>query len=320
MKKRKLGKTGIEISELGFGCWAIGGTSYGKTDDRESLKALACAFDRGIDFFDTADTYGHGHSESLVGETFKESSKRAKVIIASKVGWDFYHGGGKRNFDPDYIQFACGESLKRLKTDYLDLYQLHNPKFDVIENGSAFTVLEELKKQGKIRHWGVSIHLSDEGKAVIQKGASTIQAIYNLLDQRIKDELIPVCREQNVGLIAREPLYCGLLSGKYNGKTKFSKDDHRNRWMKDKFLTDLKKIERMKSAFDHRNVPLKRTAIEFVLRNPAISVVIPGIKTVSHLEDHLRAVESPKLSAEEFDQIERLYQTDSLFQSGFYRN
>ncbi len=320
MRKRTLGKTGIEVSELGFGCWAIGGTSYGKTDGRESLKALSCAFDRGINFFDTADAYGHGHSESLIGETFKESSKRAQVVIASKVGWDFYHGGGKRNFDPDYIRFACGESLKRLKTDYIDLYQLHNPKFDVIEKGTAFTVLEELKKEGKIRFWGVSIHTSDEGKAVIEKGASTIQAIYNLLDQRIKDELIPICEEQEIGLIAREPLYCGLLSGKYNSTTKFSKDDHRNRWMKDKFLTDLKKIERIKSAFDHQKIPLKQAAIEFVLHNQAVSVVIPGIKTVSHLEDHLKAVESSKLTFEEFDQIKQLYQTDELFQSGFYRN
>ena len=104
MRKRKLGKTGLQVSELGFGAWAIGGTSYGPTDDRKSLKALAFAFDQGINFFDTADTYGHGHSEQLIGETFKESSKRSQVIIASKVGWDFYHGGSKKISIP--ITFA----------------------------------------------------------------------------------------------------------------------------------------------------------------------------------------------------------------------
>ena len=320
MKKRKLGGTGLEVSELGFGCWAIGGTSYGATKDQESLRALSYAFDHGINFFDTADTYGHGHSESLVGQAFKESSKRTQIILASKVGWDFYHGGSKKNFDPDYIRFACGESLKRLKTDYLDLYQLHNPKLEMIEEGSVFKILHELKQEGKIRFWGVSIHLSQEGNSAIRQGASTIQAIYNLLDQRIKNDLIPICEEHEVGLIAREPLYCGLLSGKYNPETKFSKDDHRNRWMKDKFLMDLKKIERIQSAFDSQKIPLKQAAIEFVLRPKAVSVVIPGIKTVSHLEDHLKAVESPKLSPAELNHIEKLYHEDELFQSGLYRN
>lgn len=320
MKKRKLGSTHLEVSELGFGCWAIGGTSYGPTDDRESLRALSCAFDHGIHFFDTADTYGHGHSESLIGEIFKESSKRTQVIIASKVGWDFYHGGNKKNFDPAYIRFACGESLKRLNTDYLDLYQLHNPKLEMIEEGSVFKMLETLKREGKIRFWGVSVHSPAEGKSSIQKGASTIQAIYNLLDQRIKPELIPLCEEREIGLIAREPLYCGLLSGKYSAKTQFSKDDHRNRWMRDKLETDFKKIERIKAAFDHQKIPLQQAAIEFVLHQPAVSVVIPGIKTVSHLEDHLRAAESPQLSTSELEQMERLYEEDELFQAGFYRN
>ncbi len=321
MKKRKLGRTGLQVSELGFGCWAIGGTSYGATDDRESLKALAYAFDQGINFFDTADTYGHGHSEELVGETFKESSKRLQVIVASKVGWDFYHGGSKKNFDPEYIRFACGESLKRLKTDFIDLYQLHNPRLEMIEGGSVFKVLAELKKEGKIRHWGVSIHLAKEGAAMIQNGTSeTIQAIYNMIDQRIKYELMPLCEEHDIGLIAREPLYCGLLSDKYNPETKFSKDDHRNRWMKDKYLADLEKINRIKSAFDQSKVSLKQAAIEFILHEKAVSVVIPGMKTVSHVQDHLQAVRAPKLTFDEISRVHKLYQEDELFQTGFFRN
>jgi len=320
MNKRKLGRTGLQVSELGFGCWAIGGTSYGPTDDRQSLEALAYAFDQGINFFDTADTYGHGHSETLIGETFKESSKRLQVIIASKVGWDFYHGGSKKNFDPDYIRFACGESLKRLKTDFIDLYQLHNPKLEMIENGSVFKVLRELKQEGKIRHGGVSIHLPREGRAAIQNGTSeTIQAIYNMIDQRIKHELMPICEERDMGLIAREPLYCGLLTGKHTTETKFSKDDHRNRWMRDKYLTDLEKINRIKSIFD-QHLTLKQAAIEFVLSEKAISVVIPGMKTVSHVQDHLQAVNAPKLTSDEITRIHQLYQEDELFQTGFYQN
>ena len=321
MKKRKLGKTDLEVSELGFGCWAIGGSSYGRTDDKESLKALAHAFDQGINFFDTADTYGHGHSEELVGETFKENSKRSQAVIASKVGWDFYHGGNKKNFDPDYIRFACGESLRRLNTDYIDLYQLHNPKLEMIEEGSVFKVLDQLKKEGKIRHAGISIHLAKEGVAAIRnKSAETIQAIYNLLDQRIRHELMPLCEEHNIGLIVREPLYCGLLTGKYTVESHFSKDDHRNRWMRDKYLTDLEKIEQIKSGFDTNKVSLKQAAVEFVLAEGAVSAVIPGMKTVLHVEDHLRAVRTPKLFPEEIQRLQKLYQENELFQTGFFRN
>jgi aryl-alcohol dehydrogenase-like predicted oxidoreductase len=344
MRKRKLGKTGLQVSELGFGAWAIGGTSYGPTDGRESLKALAFAFDQGVNFFDTADTYGHGHSEQLIGETFKESSKRSQVIIASKVGWDFYHGGSKKNFDPDYIRFACGESLKRLRTDYIELYQLHNPKLEMIEEGSVFNVLHELQQAGKIRFWGVSIYVAKEGEAVICEGSSrTIQAIYNMIDQRIQHELMPLCEEHEIGLIAREPLYCGLLTDKYTAESRFTRDDHRNRWMRDKYLTDLKKIERVKdilygtgSGRDRfllkesqtnlsRNgtgtvLSLKQAAIEFALSEEAVSTVIPGMKTVAHVQDHLRAVREPKLTPENIGQIQKLYEEDELFQTGFYRN
>lgn len=321
MKKRRLGRTGLQVSELGFGAWAIGGTSYGPTDDRQSLAALAYAFDHGINFFDTADTYGHGRSEKLIGETFKGNSKRCQVIIASKVGWDFYHGGSKKNFAPDYIRFACGESLKRLRTDYIDLYQLHNPKLEAIEEGSVFKVLDQLKKEGKILHWGVSIYLATEGRGVIQNGTSgTLQAIYNLIDQRIRQELMPLCEEHDMGLIAREPLYCGLLTDKYTSESHFTKDDHRSGWMRDQYLADLKKIDRLRASFDSDKIPLKQAAIEFVLHEKAVSVVIPGMKTISHVRDHLEAVTAPKLTVSEAGRIQRLFQEDELFQTGFFRN
>jgi aryl-alcohol dehydrogenase-like predicted oxidoreductase len=321
VKQRKLGRTGLKVSELGFGAWGIGGTSYGPTDDRESVRALNFAFDHGVNFFDTADTYGHGHSEKLVGETFQKSSKRLEAIIATKVGWDFYHGGSKKNMDPQYIRFACGESLKRLKTDYIDLYQLHNPTLEMIENGKMFKVLAELKQAGKIRFWGVSIHLPREGVSVIREGSSdVIQAIYNLIDQRVRGELMPVCQEHDIGLIAREPLYCGLLSGKYTREIQFDKNDHRNRWQPGKLDIDFKKIERLKGALRDTKVSLKRAAIEFVLNQKAVSVVIPGLKTVAQVEEHLQAVEHPKLKPAQIERLESIFQEDELFQMGFHYN
>lgn len=321
MNHRKLGRTGLEVSELGFGAWAIGGTSYGPTDDRQSLQALEYAFHEGINFFDTADTYGHGHSETLIGEVFKAPSKRRQIVIASKAGWDFYHGASKKNFSPDYIRYACGQSLKRLKTDFIDLYQLHNPKLEEIEDGTVFKTLGELRKEGKIRFWGVSIHVSREGAAVIGEGSSdTIQAIYNLLDQRTGEELIPLCEEHEIGLIAREPLACGLLTGKYALESHFLKNDHRNRWPREYVETELRKIERLKTVFDESRVSLKQAAIEFVLSERAVSVVIPGIKTREQVRDHLRAVRQPSLKPEELSGIKALFSEDALFQTGFFQS
>jgi len=321
MKFRTLGKTGKKVSELGFGCWAIGGTGYGPTKDSDSLEALSYAYEHGITFFDTADIYGDGHSEKLVGKVFKESSKRLKVFIASKVGWDFYHGGTKKDFSPAYIRFACGESLKRLKTDYIDLYQLHNPTPEKIKDGKMYDVLEELKREGKILHFGTSIHTKADGEAVLKNGKSeTIQVIFNLIDERPVDELLLQTDKSKIGIIAREPLACGLLTGKYTKDSVFHKVDHRNRWSREKYECDLEKIKRISSMFDSKKTPLKKASLEYVLSFESVSVVIPGMKTIEHVKDHLRVVEDPTLSQKEIQAIRNLYQSDKIFQEGFYKN
>ncbi len=321
MKLRELGKTGRKVSELGFGCWAIGGNSYGPTEDKNSLDALAFAYDHGINFYDTADIYGNGHSEELIGQTFSQSSKRLKVFIATKVGWDFYHGGTKKCYERDYIRFACGESLKRLKTDHIDLYQFHNPTPDLIEDGKIYTYLDELKKEGKILHYGTSIHTKKDGEAVVKNGKSeAIQVIFNLIDQRPVIDLFPKTDELGIGIIAREPLACGMLTGKYNQETKFHKMDHRNRWNREKFGKDLDKVKRISDAFNSARTPLKQAAIEYVLSFKSISTVIPGMKTVAHVEDHLKAAESPRLLQQEISDIREIYKNEKLFQDDFYRN
>lgn len=321
MKSRLFGKTGKKVSELGFGCWAIGGNSYGPTDDKNSLEALAYAHDQQITFYDTADIYGNGHSEELVGQTFQGSSKRLKVFIATKVGWDFYHGGTKKNYSRDYIRFACGESLKRLKTDYIDLYQFHNPTPELIEEGKIYDVLDELKKEGKILHYGTSIHTMRDGTACVKNGKSeALQVIFNLINQRVVKELFPKTDEAKIGIIAREPLACGVLSGKYTKESVFHKMDHRNRWKREKYEQDLEKAARISEAFDSKRTPLKQAAVEYVLSCDSVSVVIPGMKTVQHITDHLKAVEAPRLTAQEIADIRDLYHQEKLFQAGFYQN
>lgn len=321
MQLRTLGRTGKQVSALGFGCWAIGGNSYGSTDDRESQQALSFAFDQGINFFDTADIYGEGHSETLIGETFRESSKRLKVLIATKAGWDFYHGGTKKNFSPEHIRFACGESLKRLQTDYIDLFQLHNPSAEDIRKGELFKVLESLKKEGKILHYGTSIHTLEEGQAAVEQGGSdSVQIILNMIDQRPAGGLLQSAKQKNIGVIAREPLACGLLSGKYGLESQFHRNDHRNRWSREKYLKDLEKIKKISTAFDTKRTLLKKAALEFVLSFDEVSTVIPGMKTAEHVEDHIKAVLAPTLLPDEIAGIRSFYGKEELFQIGFFRN
>ena len=318
MNYRTLGRTGLRVSEIGFGAWAIGGTSYGPTKDEESLAALEAAWEHGVNFFDTADTYGHGHSETLIGKFLK--GKREKAVLATKAGWDFYHGGSRKNFDLDYLRFACDESLKRLQIDAIDLYQLHNPALEQIEAGELFGLLDELKAAGKIRFYGVSVHTPLEALAVIQSGkADTVQLIFNLIDQRAAVRVFPEAEVAQVGIIAREPLACGLLTGKYSPESKFVKTDHRNRWRQEKLVNDFKKIDTLKSKIPLGQVPLVRAALEFVLNFGAVSTVIPGAKTPAQVRDNLKASEGPVLRAQELSMLHTVYQYDPLFQTGFHR-
>lgn len=319
MKDRVLGRTGIRVSEIGFGAWAIGGTSYGPTRDEDSLDALEAAWEQGVNFYDTADVYGQGHSEELIGKFLK--GRREKAVIATKVGWDFYHGGQKKNFDPDYFRFACDQSLKRLQIDTIDLYQLHNPTLGAIEKGEVFQVLDELKTAGKIRFYGVSVHVPSEALAVIRSGkADVIQLIFNLLDQRSAAEVFPEAKAKKIGIIAREPFACGLLTGKYTAESIFVKTDHRNRWDRTRMADELKKFDRFKSLLPMEKVTLPRAALEFILAFDAVSVVIPGCKTRQQVLENLRASEEPQLRIEEISHLRDLYEREPLFQAGFFRN
>ena len=319
MKYRTLGRTGLRVSEIGFGAWAIGGTSYGPTKDEESFEALETAWEHGVNFFDTADTYGHGHSEKLIGKFLK--GKRDQTIVATKAGWDFYHGGSKKNFGLDYLRFACDESLKRLQIDTIDLYQLHNPTLEQIEAGELFRLLDELKSAGKIRFYGVSVHTPREAFAVIQTGkADTVQMIFNLLDQRAIDEVFPEAEKHHIGIIAREPFACGLLTGKYTAQSTFHKMDHRNRWIRERMAADLKKFERFKAEFPLSRITPPRAALEFILSYETVSVVIPGVKTKAQVLENLLASEEPTFRAQELWQLRKIYETEPAFKTSFFRD
>lgn len=313
MNYRILGRTGLKISEIGFGCWAIGGQSYGSVRDEDSLQALRTAFDQGVNFFDTADTYGSGHSEEILALALKEQS-RDQFFVATKVGHDFYHGAIKKNFQPDFIRFACEQSLKRLGVNEIDLYQLHNPALEIVTQSDALATLEQLKKEGKIRFIGVSAHDEKVAQACLQDTrVEALQLLFNLVDQHMSFRVFPEAKSKNVGVIVREPLANGLLTDKYTENSTFAKNDHRHGWSKERLALELEKVKKIKSVLATKRLSLARAAMEYVLEFEAVSTVIPGIKTKEQLLENLMASEHPLLRSQESSLLRDLYQRDSLF-------
>ena len=308
MRYRQLGRTELQVSEVGFGAWAIGGNkhghSYGPTDNAESLRTIAQAIDLGCNFFDTADLYGHGLSEKLLGQALEK--RRHECVIATKVGGDFYHGPFHQNFDPDYIRFALEKSLERLRTDYIDIYQLHNPPLMMLERGANYAILDELKQAGKIRHYGVSVYDAYEGSMAIATGKpDVIQVAYNFLRQDPREELFPLAAEHHIGLIIREPLANGMLTGKYAVDATFGEGDMRTEWPQE--FVDLQARLAEKAAFlvTPRRT-LAQAVLRFVLDASEVSVVIPGLKTVAQAVENLVVSELPALADEDHTAIHRL--------------
>lgn len=303
----------MSVSEIGFGGWAVAGGSYGPVRDTDSLDALEAAWESGVNFFDTADVYGEGHGEELLGEFLKEKP-RDRAVVATKGGWDFYGGGHHKNFSPDYLRSACEQSLKRLGTGTIDLYQLHNPSAGTILEGSALGALASLKKEGKIRFLGVSVHTESEALAALEDPrVDAIQVIFNVLDQRMAGKVFSRAREKNVGVIAREPLASGILSGNYAPSHEFPKDDHRRRWLAAKREADWKKVESLKEVLTHKKIKLAQAALEFTLAYPAVSTVIPGAKTRAQALENAESSLHPALDREDIRKLEELYAREEIF-------
>lgn len=291
MNYRILGKTNLKVSEIGFGAWAIGGPAmagdipigWGKTDDNESRKAILKAVERGINFFDTADFYGLGHSEELLGEVLH--NRWNDIILATKVGHELLPDGRiNLNYSKDYILKACENSLRRLRKDVIDVYQLHSAKVEHLVKGECIEAMEILREQGKIRYWGISLNTfnpAPEIKFLAERNlGDTLQIVFNVINQIAMKEVIPLAVKKNYGIIARMPLQFGLLTGKFNENTTFSSDDHRS-FRLNKYLLK-RSIEALKPYFElvtKYNVDPALFALSFVLNHNEISTVIPGIRT-----------------------------------------
>ncbi len=292
MKYRVLGKTGLKVSEIGFGAWAIGGMDWGpKVEDNEAIAALHKAIDLGVNFIDTADVYGHGHSEELIARVRKE--RKEELIIATKAGNSFYEGPRHQDFSRKYLMFAVEQSLKRLGVEALDLLQLHGPDAADIQKGEIFEVLDTLKREGKIRFAGISVRSfhDDEGVLAIQSGqVDTLQVRYNLLEWGPVDEVFPLAKEHNIGIIARIPLLFGVLTGKFTRATRFPDGDHRQENLsREKLAHFLNQLVRLYFLFKGTEVTMAQTALRFILSNDMVSTVIPGAKRPSQAAENCTA-------------------------------
>ncbi len=294
MKYRKFGNTDLLASEIGFGAWAIGGNAkvgntaigWGTADDTVSKKAIITAIDAGINFFDTADFYGLGHSEVLLGEALK---KNTDIIIATKVGHRDINDAITLDYSKKYILEACEASLKRLQRQTIDYYQLHSARLTHLQNGECIEAMQQLKQQGKIRFWGLSLNTfypEPEANFLMENNlADGFQLVFNIINQRAHN-LINMAGEKGYGIIARMPLQFGLLTGKFSSSTSFGSDDHRSFRLTPEVLKQTLSFLENKIWTIAKEEKLNETqlALSFILGNDYISTIIPGIRTPEHVE------------------------------------
>ena len=313
MRYKILGRTGLRVSVIGLGTMVHAG-HFGPMKDEESLSAIETALELGVNFIDTSDAYGAGYSETLLGKALK--GRRDKVFIATKGGNVMVGPNrGKRIFTPDYIDGVLHESLKRLQTDYIDLYQLHNPSVEVIERGEVWDVLERRKKEGKIRHYGVSINTMEEGVAAVKDGRSeTIQVEYNMLAQEPAETFFPLAQTANIGIIARVPLKRGILTGKLTAadEERFTGEDVRARSFKgEAFRKQLAKAEQLRFLVYGPVQTLTQAAIAFCVAHPAVSVTIPGARNAAQMRENAAGADAT-LPPEDLQRIAELWRSGVL--------
>ncbi len=317
MKYRELGRTGWQVSEVSFGAWAIGG-SWGAVDDRESITALHRALDLGVNFIDTADVYGDGHSERLIAGVLKE--RREEVIVATKAG---------RRLDPHTADGYTAANLTRfverslhnLDTDCLDLVQLHCPPTEVYYRPEVFGAMDDLVRAGKVRYYGVSVEKVEEAlKAIEYPNVQTVQIIFNMFRHRPAELFFSQAQQRKVGILARVPLASGLLTGKMTPQSAFAPDDHRafNRYGESfdvgetfsgvDFRTGLEAVEELRPLVPP-GATMAQFALRWILMFDAVSCVIPGAKRPAQAEDSIRASELPPLSEETMAQVRAIYDT-----------
>ena len=316
MKQRTLGNTNFKVSEIGFGAWAIG-ADWGEVTEEQAHQAINSAIDEGMNFIDTADVYGFGRSERIVGEVI--NGRPEKITVATKMG----RGSKQWNDGYDEIAKAAEKSIKNLGVDQLDLVQLHCIPTDTLKAGKAFENLQKIKDAGLIKHYGASVETIDEALFCIRNSAAaSLQIIFNIFRQRIISGMLRAAKVNKVGLIARVPLASGLLTGKFTLDHYFSDDDHRNYNANGELFNvgetfaGVPFVEGIDFALEVENIlkdecpgaTLAQKSLRWILDHPAISTVIPGAKNAEQAQENAAAAALPPISAEAHSQLAALYE------------
>ncbi len=311
---RTLGKTNFQVSEVGFGAWAIGGSWGEEVEEKTALDALHTAIDEGVNFIDTADVYGGGRSEKLIGELLKGRSE--EIIVATKMG----RGSG---WDDSYetMEKTARGSIERLGVDALDLVQLHCVPMEVLQ-GRVWENLEKLKQNGLVRFYGVSVESVEEGLFCLHNGeCATLQVIFNIFRQKLVDELFPLTQTANVGILARVPLASGILSGKFGPHHQFAPSDHRNfnangeafnvgeTFAGVPFEKGVEFAEKVREIVGDA-APLSALALRWILDFKAVSTVIPGAKNPQQARQNTEAAALEPLSAEVHAKLQDFYENE----------
>ena len=307
----------INVSEVGFGVWSVATKWWGVTDEKLSLSLLHHAYDVGINFYDTADIYGNGYGEEILAKAFPKS--RDKRIYATKFGYDIYSNGGERKghsempqkFSSKDIKYSCEQSLKRLGTDYIDIYQLHNPRMDFINNDEVIETLQLLVDQGKIRSFamalGPDIGWLNEGLDSMNHSPLALQIIYNLLEQEPSNSLFKKAEETQTGLISRVPHASGIMDGSFTKDKVYSKDDHRShrrqKWME----AGLDARDDFEFLFKDTGRTIGQASILFPLSVPNICTVLPNFTSHEEIDEYSGASELTPLSDNEVSLIQSLW-------------
>lgn len=303
MPRRALGRSGLKVSEIGFGGWGIGKSMWGRTDDEESLRALRAALERGVDYFDTAAVYGHGHSERLIGRVLRETGARAVVgtkVPPKNMEWPAHEWTRFADaFPADWVRASAERSLRNLRRDSLDLLMLHvwhdrwlgDPLWP-----ETLGVLARLREEGKIRLVGVSINSDDPDSALeaVRAGVvDAVQVIFNLFDQRAAARLLPACAEKGVGVVVRCPFDEGGLTGTLTPATRFTPEDFRSYYFGgDRLPETCRRAAQLKAALVPAHAAdLAEAALRFCLSFPAVATVIPGMRTAAHVQLNARAAD-----------------------------
>src|SRR5579863_2658059 len=317
MNYRTLGRTGWRVSEIGFGSWGIGG-DWGPTEDASALAALNKAIDLGVNFIDTADVYGDGHSEQLIAEVGKARSEQ--LIVATKAGRRLnpHVAGG---YDRQNLTSFVERSLRNLETEAIDLLQLHCPPSEVYDMPEVFGILDDLVQQGKLRYYGVSVERVDEAmRAIRYPNVQSVQIIFNMFRFKPAEQFFAAARERGVGILARVPLASGMLTGKFRPQTQFAQNDHRNfnrhgeafdqgeTFSGVDYDSGLQAVEQLRPLVP-QGASMAQFALRWILMFPEVTAAIPGAKTPQQAEDNVQAAELPPLSDETMQKVREVYDT-----------